>query len=315
MPDNSGSFRFFPRPEAHSMNWNALLPPVQRAVRDLLLRLDGAVREADYIFQSDRKLKHGKEVVNCFLVYGVRGTGKTTVLLSTKNAVLSDTDSFFDDKKNPDEPEREKNLRKDAIRYAEELKKTGIVWLKPLDLEPLPPDANLLTTLLTRVLKSLDTSEQEQYFPETKSILEEGADSARQKLSRLINNATLMWEDIDEKDTRSRANRQVAAADIYARFRQDFVDAMATLSHELGRSHSSRGKCCPMVLPIDNIDRSTDHLYAIVKLAQMVSCSYLWLVMAGDRQDVDTFLERGLLEGVDSYRRRCRRNRQNERRR
>lgn len=127
---------------------------------------------------------------------------------------------------------------------------------------------------------------------EQRSILEEGADGARHKLTQLINDATLMWQDICELDTRSRASREVAAASIYAKFRDRFLDAMASLSRELGHLRGIGDEGCAIVLPIDNIDRSTDHLYSIVKLAQMVSCRQLWLVMAGDRQDVETFLER-----------------------
>ncbi|MGE5305338.1 MAG: hypothetical protein ACM3TN_18670 [Alphaproteobacteria bacterium] len=59
---------------------------------------------------------------------------------------------------------------------------------------------------------ALDSPGAEKSSVETASILEERADSARQKLKQLINDATLMWEDIREPDTRSRANRQVAAA-------------------------------------------------------------------------------------------------------
>lgn len=280
--DNKSTFQFSPRPEAHAMDWEDLMPPERHAVRNLLIRIHGATQKGT---------KYHEFNANCFLVHGDRGTGKTTVLLSAQKA-CNQKDEFFQEKTDSvylgKGDKHEKPMREDAERCAEALK--AVVWLPVLDLEPLPPRANLLTTVLTRVRNALCSSDSKTPAVETTSIYEERSDSARNKLSRLINDATLMWEDIQEPDTRSRANRQVAAADIYARFQDRFKDAMDTLSREL-----SRGKVdtpCPIVLPIDNIDRSTDHLYSIVKLAQMVVCPYLWLVMAGDRIDVDTFLER-----------------------
>lgn len=296
MSDNAtDDFKFFPRPEAHASRWDSLLPPVQDAVRDLLLRIRGATETVGFNKKREDNQRENadvlQDVANCFLIYGDRGTGKTTVLCNAKEA-LGDPNSFF----HPADKESMEPKKKSAKECAEKLGK--VVWLDVLDLEPLPPKANMLTSVLTRVRDALDAldapgADDATPMPQgPSSLFEESAESARHKLHRLINDATLMWEDISENDTRSRANRQVAAADIYAHFRKQFVAALSTLSSELGMRRFGRGVECPIVLPIDNIDRSTDHLHAIVKLAQMVDCRYLWLVMAGDRVDVDTFLER-----------------------
>jgi hypothetical protein len=58
-----------------------------------------------------------------------------------------------------------------------------------------------------------------------------------------------------------------------------FTEAMDALSKQPSRRHVHQGEGCSIVLPIDNIDRSTDHLEAIIKLAQMVSHPCLWLAM------------------------------------
>lgn len=279
----SSDFRFFPRPEAHAASWDCLLPPVQDAVYDLLFRLGGATERMKP--REGRGDCESQWVSNCFLVYGDRGTGKTTVLLSAQRAVR-DWPGFFGGVV-PAETKKERASR-DAKGLA------GAVWLDVLDLEPLPAEANLLTTLLTRVRDALgEDGEDGEKRGEARptSLFEESEHSARQQLQRLINDATLMWENISEPDTRSRASREVQAADIYASFRKRFKEALSTLSAELGRWFA-RDAWRPIILPIDNIDRSTEHLYAIIKLAQMVSCPHLWLVMAGDREDIDTFLER-----------------------
>lgn len=283
MSANNG-FQFLPRSEAHAMAWEDLLPPVQRAVRDLLVRLKGAEQAAN-----------ADDAASCFLVYGTRGTGKTTVLYSIKHAICPDSrcknKQFFDFSLDKKRTPAEQSLKEDAERCAESLKNT--LWLDILDLEALPPKNNLLTTLLTRVRNALDSPDCDKKENPLISPFEEAADSARQQLNSLINDATLMWEDICETDTRSRANREVAAADIYANFRRRFEKAINKLSSELGKSQwRGEAEHVSIVLPIDNIDRSTDHLRSIVKLAQLVSHRRLWLILAGDREDTNTFLER-----------------------
>lgn len=310
----NGGFRFFPRPEANPTNWEDLLSPVQSAVRGLLLRIKGSIETVNSNEWNKGDSEAWAEVASCFLVYGDRGTGKTTVLLSARKACMSEKKFFDETRKGACADDLGIDLcadirtdigidihadihadiggdtRADAQDSAKALK--NVQWLDVLDLEPLPRGTNFLTTVLTRVRNALYPSGSDEHSRETRSILEEGADSARHQLDKLIADAALMWEEIREQDTRSRANREVAAAGIYAEFRQRFLRAMCSLSRELARLRGISDEGCPIILPIDNIDRSTDHLYSIVKLAQMVNCRELWLVMAGDRQDVETFLER-----------------------
>ena len=284
------TFQFIPRPEAKAMQWNHLVPPVQSAVRELLVILAGAVRQS-----------HNKdlEVANCFLVDGERGTGKTSVLLNARKAV-EDRERFFVEPEhssaelanrsnkellvrlvpvnelgNPSEqsqnyailsdrvidgtihvqPKREDAREVDALECAKTIKENA-VWLDILDLEPLQAETNLLTTVLTRIRKALtqlDGSDGEQ---EITSLFEASPDSARPLLERLIGDATLMWEDVKEQDTRNIANRQVAAAGIYAEYKERFKKAMDKLTEELGRPYGKNARRC-IILPIDNIDRST----------------------------------------------------------
>jgi hypothetical protein len=280
-------FIFIPRTEAHSMRWDELLPPLQHAVRDLLIHLDGAVKEADQHHADYDKSKIEHSLASCFLVYGGRGTGKTTVLLSAKDAVNKNSSNFFvHSKANKDD-----TLRQDAETSAGELIKKGVIWLDVLDIESMPPHTNLLTTLLIRVRNSLDMDGFKSNTRET-SILEEGTDSARQQLDQLIKDATVMWEDIHEHTTREISSRQIYAVETYADFKRRFREAMKKLCEELGRRNGRNDGYHPIILPIDNIDRSTEHLYNIVKLAQMVDSPNLWLILAGDREDIETFLER-----------------------
>ena len=166
------------------------------------------------------------------------------------------------------------------------------VWLDILDVEPLPAKANLLATMLTRIRNSLYQQSREESEAPVTSILEKGSKSARHMFDQLIKHATLMWEDIQEPDTRNMANRQAEAADIYSQYKGLFNKAMKSLSNEIAVQRGTRDGYHPVILPIDNIDRSAEHLYNIVKLAQMVSCPYLWIVLAGGQEDIEIFLER-----------------------
>ena len=282
------TYRFTPRPEAHAMQWDDLLQPVREAVHGLLMRVAGA-EETRRAVAANRTTPLSDDVGNCFLVYGGRGTGKTTVLKSAQKAVshAEPGRGFFPAAIDPSKP-----LDLHAQVLAQQLQDSHhIVWLETLDLEPLPASTNLLTTLLTRVRNALDADDRSHGSSRATSLFEESADDARQLLDRLINDATLMWEEIQEPDTRNKANRHRAAAEIYANFDRDFKRAMDALSRRLDLWHS-HDQGCAILLPIDNIDRSTEHLKSIVKLAQMVSHPCLWLVMAGDRVEVETFLER-----------------------
>ncbi len=268
------------------MSWYELLPPVKEAVCELLIRLDGASQ-------------YKKKSANCFLLYGSRGTGKTTVMLSARHAVKYPV-KFFErlpdrDEQQPigDQHGNEDAKQREATREsASNLHKAHACWLDMLDLEPLPSMSNLLTTLLTRVQGALELHPNGRRRPKPpRSPFEEGADSARELLSRLISDATLMWQDIEESDTRDRANREVAAASIYAEFQASFKEAMKKLAEELAQ-RSGQDRAPPIILPIDNVDRSANHAHSMVKLAQMVSCEHLWLVLVADHADIFTLLER-----------------------
>lgn len=258
--------------------------PVKMAVHDLLVRIYGAHHSACVENTGKSSDSSTRQTGNCFLVYGSRGTGKTTVLLNAQRAVSRKFgEEFFAQSEISD-------AKTQAIENAEKLRKDGIVWLEILNLEPIPSEANLLTILLTQVRNALH-SHSDKRQRDQRSIFEEEANSAQQLLNKLINDTTLMWQNITEPDTRNISARQVKAADIYAGFPEKFKKAMDKLIEELSETHGKDTRVS-IVLPIDNIDRSTEHLQSIVKLAQLVSHPNLWLVMSGDRVEVETFLER-----------------------
>lgn len=294
---------FSPRPEAHAMELSKMLAPVEKATYDLLKRIHGAI-------QTAHQEKSATSPANCFLVTGERGTGKTTVLLSAKELVnprdgksnegRSPSDNLNspkvnpnDDKTNPKEnkDKEEKAARNEEIQGLAKKIADRAEWLDVLDVEPLHPKTNLLTVLLIRIRNAIDRRTEGKHGEPRASLFEERAGSARDKLDKLIQDAALIWEDIQEASTVDRANRQIAMAEAFSRFKRDFDETFKALG---GERASARGteESRAFVLPIDNIDRSPEHLQSIFKLAQMVSSKHLWLVLAGDRVDLNTLLER-----------------------
>lgn len=325
------TFQFLPRPEAKVMQWEQLVQPVQSAVRDLLVILAGSVRQSHgkdknlevascFLVNGERGTGKTSVLLNArkavedyesFFIAPIRGSMELELanelnkkllvrLVPIKEKVSSSEEkqqyailpeSILDGSYHV-QPERSNAHEVEAFECAQTIKENAI-WLDILDLEPLQAETNLLTTVLTRIRNALTQFEGQGLDgrQELTSLFEANPDSARPLLEGLIGDATLMWENIKEQDTRNIANRQVAAAGIYAGFKERFRKAMDKLAEELGRPYGKDARRS-IILPIDNIDRSTEHLHNIVKLAQLVSHRYLWLVMAGGREDISTFLER-----------------------
>src|SRR5262245_46939814 len=134
------------RPEARPLDWERLDKSQQTAVEQIVHLMDEAVSQIPH----DRT--KGKEsggtggsfrldddrASRIVLLSGERGTGKTTVLLSIKRL----TEKAVRDS-------REKLKIRVSGQVAELSRR--IVWLEPIDMEPLAEPTNLLAAILTRV--------------------------------------------------------------------------------------------------------------------------------------------------------------------
>lgn len=270
---------FIPRTEAHpylspekdsdqSKKNTAPLAPTETAIERLLTAIRGTIAHTAGE-PNNRKPRNksdgsdaGANVARCFVVEGERGTGKTTVLMSA--AARCSTNK----------PRHELASR--------------VRWLDILDVEPLMPSTNFLTILLVAVRRVLDEVDGKR----RPSLIEERASTARGELDQLINDSALIWEEIRESTTRERAYRQIAVAEAYLEFGARLRQALASVGKALSELESGPEGGYVFILPIDNIDRSSDHLGAVFKLAQLVTCEHLCLVLAADRAELSLFLER-----------------------
>lgn len=288
-----------PRPEAVALGWRDMLENTRDATEKLIDWLISAteVSRDTKTFTSDSAGALREQFATSVLIAGDRGFGKTTVLLSAATAFQS-LDTFIPEPRNGTPlDERSRKLRS-KIKDAQQ----SIVWLDPLDMEPLPPDANLLATLLVRVQNALrpDRRAQEKDTESGASsalLVEEGLDEPWAKIEPLVRHASFMWDSsaAQASGARELAANQIKAADIYATFQKDFFEAIDSVARFKSKRSFGSGKDeqkVILVLPIDNVDRSIQHLSRIIKLIRMVASPRLWFLLAAGREEFQLFLER-----------------------
>ncbi len=270
---------FAARPEARSYRWPELTKGNKDATRELLCWLRTALRESRNVASYCP--------ATGVLIAGDRGTGKTTVLLTAAQAVTS-PDTFLDGVEPPEMREKLRPILDDL--------RGEVAWLDILDLEPIPSHANLLTTLLVRIRRALEKAlgvEPKEHMPP--SLLDEGDESPWDAIDQLVRDATHMWEDIlPSLDVDKRVEQQIKAADIYAAFRDDLDRALDNVARALQKRRFGPGsnRRVVLVLPVDNVDRSVDHISNMRKLVRMTSGRQLWFVLAAGGSEFQLFLER-----------------------
>ena len=305
-----------PRPEARELQWEELEGTTQEAFQALIQWLTAAVAS-----NSDSRPASPKaaartiheQLATSVLIGGDRGSGKTTLLLTLGHALREPREFVYG---------REDTRRGEGLSYLEspadpmvleklrvnlESLRRRLVYLSPLDMEPLPSEANLLATLLVRVREALGTSPSGYEDPKLSlpTLLEEGMDEPWGQIDQLVRDATFMWEDIpvQGQDPRQRAEYQLRAAELYANFQSRFHGAMESVCRHLSRRWSlfnykddtermDAAGGVMLVLPIDNVDRSIQHLHLILKLTRMVASRRLWFLLASGRPEFQLFLER-----------------------
>ncbi len=82
---------------------------------------------------------------------------------------------------------------------------------------------------------------------------------------------------------------QIKAAEIYADFQNRFKKTMEK-TIKLVKERGMRTEL--FVLPIDNVDRSIEHISNISKLIRLAASHRLWFILAAVRPDYQLFLER-----------------------
>ncbi len=281
-----------PKAEAKALGWNNLCPSTQRALEKIVCWLEAACDRNEKRADSEQeKLALQYEAPSTsILVSGDRGAGKTTVLLTAAYAfrlAAEQNGDFF-----PPTVYSGLDLKQKLRNICKK-----VSWLDTLDLEPLHPNSNLLAAMLVRIRLALERLDIEygddDYFRHGShhhSILESNLGTG-ERLDRLINEATFMWESQPNSGVPrpEQSEQQIKSAEIYARFNTDFRAVMEN-AVELVKKRGTQTEI--FVLPIDNVDRSIDHIANISKLIRMATSRRLWFLLAAVRPDYQLFLER-----------------------
>ncbi len=278
-----GDAHYRPIPEAKAVKWGELYPSTQKALGQLLRHLEAAV-------PTGAPTQERELLSTSFLVNGDRGVGKTTVLLTAADAIERGP-SYF--------PSNDADSRELGGLVDTRLRPRAF-WLGTLDLEPIPRGSNLLAAVLARIRDALDKASDGRGasgFRPPASMLGGGIEKTWDELDRLVSDATFMWEEVTgpTDPRRERAQQQIKAAELFATFQQRFQRAMKSVAATLAR-YRGGAENPVLVLPVDNVDRSIEHIYSFVNLSRLASSPQLWFVLAAGRAEFQLFLERSFLK-------------------
>lgn len=281
------------RPEARPLGWSKMDLQQQQAFRRVVEMIEEATRSlpkgdqrsgaspslndpADWI-SRDRSTK-------TVFLSGGRGSGKSSVLLSLIEATLLESKVSF-----PEET---------LTNTIKQLRKQ-IVWLEPIDMEPIPKNTNLLAAILARIDEACQRiafrGGQHYEASEYGGMLDLARDyhGAMKELKRLQNRIALAW-DGNLKDRGAHLDPELYAVEV-SRVEQNRLSLNRTMRNVLNELAQDvfRGTLLEnplFVLPIDDFDLNPASCLELLRLLRMISVPRLFNVVLGDMDIVDAVL-------------------------
>jgi hypothetical protein len=289
------------RVEAGPAQWQEF----DKAQRDAYLRIARMISEAigdmpPIDSQSSRR--DAMRRTRSAFVIGGRGTGKTTVLDTFRRDSLPDRplqptrhSPIADDPTNT--MERETLLRTIAGR---------VVWLETLDMEPLPPETNLLASILARLEEAAKGYSGGSAAPRKPRALVEPSSEYHEALldlQRLQTDVALAW------DGNLRQRQGALDPDAYAvevmrverarlSLNTKFADTLQGLAtHVFDR----RDVQDPLfILPIDDFDLNPPICLDLLRVLRLISIPRLFTIILGDLNVASTVLSLKLSSDLGS---------------
>lgn len=297
------------RPDAQALKWSELHPPSKAAVRDLIERLYKV--KVETCRQSDAQSSCASqmpeiEVTSSFLLLGKRGSGKTTVLLSARQA-FGEPGKFFKVEKikvNDNDEAQDKDLCKDKGKKGNDdlddlARKAGelgrfLTWIDLIDLGPLPPTANIVVHILCRIREQLAPSER---VGKRVSLLASKDDDLLSRMDKLIQKAAFLWgKNVPESDRKKSRQDQENEAEYYSNFRIELQELMRQVAESRALKQSDCGVDSggAILIAINNIDRRVEHLAELIRLIPLITGQHLWLILAASPMNLDVLLEKNI---------------------
>jgi hypothetical protein len=285
------------RVEAGAAAWQEFDEAQQQAYTRIATMVAEAVRDLPPIDQPVRASEVIRRTRSAFVVGG-RGTGKTTVLDTFRRDSRADTPlkaSFA-------EPDR----RQELLRQI----RGRVVWLETLDMEPLPPETNLLASILVRLEEAAKGfGGGAASSPRPRGLVEPGSDyhSALLELQRLQTQVALAWDgnlqarqgSLDPDAFALEVARvEKARLSLNARF----ADTLQKLAAHVFRSRDVDDVL--FVLPVDDFDLNPPVCLDLLRVLRLISIPRLFTIVLGDMSVASTVLSLKLSNDLGSIVRR-----------
>ncbi len=263
------------RLEAHSFEWARLTSCQRSAVETLAALLLDALEDVDRQKLTTNRYRERRSQLG--FIDGDRGTGKTSVQLAIQRLTAEGANV-------KDAPEAVQRLYDSRHR---------LVWLETLDMEPLPPTANLLAAILARVGEQLKHTAR--HSPSRMSAAFDELDEQERiasDLQELEVDAVLAWRGTHPR----RAERIEPAAYAIEVFRSERAglrlnprfDAVLT---KLATMISTGGVDNHVfVLPVDDFDLAPTRCLELLRIIRMVTSPHLFFLVAGNTRIAETVL-------------------------
>lgn len=269
------------RPEALPFSWSQLTEKQKAAVgvvAELLLdALDSlAARGTSRPEALDRNRRSQIAFID-----GDRGMGKSSVLLSIQDLILSD--------------KRKEDALEDTSPICEMiLRRKELVLLETLDMEPLPRTANILAAILTRIEAKIPFLDDRQRLPRM-AIFNEKDNYERivMHLRELQSTAVRAWTGI--APLRATRIDPTAYSDEVLQSEKGGLDLNRRLGELLDEVakliETVDGKRNPIfILPIDDFDLAPSRCLELLRIIRMVATPRLFFLVAGNTRIAEDVL-------------------------
>ncbi|MEM7476377.1 MAG: hypothetical protein AAF483_15395 [Planctomycetota bacterium] len=265
------------RPEAGCIGWKTLNESQRDAFRRVLYMLEEAIEHIpdgeDLLSHEYPSLVQPYRSSRVAFINGTRGSGKSSVMLSLIEATIKETGQIPYVSKRPEKFEK-------ALRTAHK----HVIWLEPIDLDPLPSPFSLIPSILDRVKQALTRLKSSRGKGSSIELNEYESTIAFQNL---YVHAALAWDsNIEarkaELDPESYAIEMQSTNESRLSFNQQFDNLLV----ELTKTQFSRlGFEKPLfVVPIDDFDLHPRASQQILRMLRMLATPRVFYLLLGDVQ-------------------------------
>ena len=283
--DNAKFIRHRLRPEANPLDYRQLNSSQSEAFRRIIYMIDEAVRDlGSQQTPLGELVEFGRASRSAFLT-GDRGLGKSSVLLSLIRHTIADSDeATFEDAAGVGRPR--------LIEAVSHLKRR-VVWLKPIDMEPLPTPFSLLASLLIRIQEAFERVLRKPSVERYGRGVESTFTEVMQELETLQSDIALAWSsNLDERRGRLDPDSYTIEVMRTARARLDLSARLDRMLDRISRQlfPTSMVENPLFVVTIDDFDMHPSSCLHVLRLLRMLSIPRLFFLMLGDMRPLEMML-------------------------